>query len=96
MEKSTTASLRRAKQSVSLPAHHSQRHYGGGWAPRLRLQRSVLGRRLKLAVWKQPKGAREWCTTAKGVWEEAWAPQKSKAPLFRSVRGGGQRGQGPP
>ena len=29
--------------------------------------RSVLGRGLGLAAWKQPEGARERCTTAEGV-----------------------------
>ena len=43
------------------PGHHSLRHSEGGWVLRLRLQRSVLGRRLGLAVWRQPEGTREQC-----------------------------------
>ena len=40
---------------TTAPRHHSLRHSGGGWALRLRLQRSLLGRGLGLAVWRQPK-----------------------------------------
>lgn len=36
-----------------------------------------------LAVQRQPKGAEEWCATAKGVLEKAWVCQGSKMPLFR-------------
>ena len=50
---------------------------GGGWVLRLRLWRSVLGRGLVLAVWRQPEGARgvvsrvgEQITKAKGTWAE--------------------------
>ena len=43
-----------------LLGHHSLRCSGraGGWALRLRFQRSILGRRLGLAVWGQPEGLR--------------------------------------
>ena len=40
---------------------------------RLSLQRSGPEIGLGLAVWKQPEGARVFCTTAKGVWDEAEA-----------------------
>ena len=33
--------------------------------------------------------ARKGCITPEGVHEEAWAHQRSKTPLLRSVRGGG-------
>ena len=53
---------RTAKQSESCtdhlkhcPGHHSLRCLGKGWVLRPRLWRSVLGRRLGLAVWRQPK-----------------------------------------
>ena len=56
------------------------------WALRLRLQRSVLGRGLGLAVWRQPEGlgsrvpwAGEKNAIAKGTQEEAWAYRTSKA-----------------
>ena len=78
MEKSISAGMR-AKQSESHTddqyhywVHHSLKHSGGGWALRLQLQRSVSGRELGLAVWKQPERledgvpqAREWCIIAK-------------------------------
>ena len=55
-EKSAAAGLRTAKQSESCtdhltlqPGHHSLRYSGGGWALRLRLWRSVLGRELEMA-----------------------------------------------
>jgi len=54
--KNTAAGLRTAKQSEShtnhlnhWPGHHRLRSSGRGWALRLRLQRSVLGRGLGLA-----------------------------------------------
>ena len=36
--------------------HQKPRSLGGGWAPRLRLQKLVPGSRLGLVVWRQPKG----------------------------------------
>ena len=68
-------------------------HLGRGWVLRLPLLSLVPGRRLGLAVWKQPEGTREQYATGKGAQEEAWAHQKSKAPLLGSVRGEG-RGRG--
>ena len=76
-KKSTAAGLRRAKQSESrrdhlhhCSGHHNLGCWGGGWALRLRLQRSVLG----LTVWRQPGGlessepqAGEQNTTAEGT-----------------------------
>ena len=66
--------------STTAPGHHSLRFSGGGWALRLRLQRSVPGRRLWLAVWRQPERLGsgvlwigERSTTAEKVWEKAWA-----------------------
>ena len=63
---------------------------------RLRLWRSVLEKRLGLAVWKQPEGlgsdlprAREQSTTAKGTQEEVWARGRSEAPLLGRARGRG-------
>ena len=55
--------------------HHSLRHLGGGWVLRLRLWRSILGRGLELAVWRQPEGAREWC--AMGWGEEHHSPESA-------------------
>ena len=61
-EKSTGAKLRRAKQRVRHTdnqyhclGHHRLRHTGRGWALRLKLQRSVLGRGLGWAVWRYPE-----------------------------------------
>ena len=66
---------------------------------RLRLQRSVLGRGLGLAMWRQPEGlgssvpwAGKQGTINKGTWEEVWSHRRSKAPLLGRVRVGG----GPP
>ena len=64
MEKSIAAGLRRAKQREraaqtignTTSEHHSLRCLGGDWAPRLRLWRSVLGKGLGLAVWRDPEG----------------------------------------
>ena len=63
---------------------------GRGWVLRLGLQRSDPGRGLGLAAWRQLEGARVWCSTTKGVWEEARARQKGKVPLFWDMRGEGQ------
>ena len=101
-EKSSAAGLRRTKQSESCtnhlhhhPGHHSLRCLGGGWALRVRLWRSVPGRRLELTVWRQPEGlgsvvpqAGEQNTIAKGIQEVVWAREKQGALLGRA-RGGG-------
>ena len=42
----------------------------------------ILGRGLGLAAQRQPEGAKVWCATTKGVWEEAWAHQRGKVPLL--------------
>lgn len=42
-------------------AHHSLRHLGGAWAPDLGFRKVSSGRRLGLAIGKQPEGVREWC-----------------------------------
>ena len=84
-KKSAAATLRTAKQSEShtdhlyhLPGHHSLTCSGRGWALRLRLQRSVPGRGLGLAVWRQPEGlgssvpwTREQNAISKGTQEES-------------------------
>ena len=66
-EKSTAAGLRRAKHSGSYtdylhhhPRHHSLRGSGGGWVLILRLWRSVLRRRLGLAVWRRLGSSVPW------------------------------------
>ena len=65
-EKSEAACLRRAQQRESHtddwyhhPLYLSLRYSGRSLAQRLGLQRSVLGRGLGLAVWRQPEGAGE-------------------------------------
>lgn len=64
-------------------------HWAGRvWVLRLRLQRSDTKKGLMLAACKQPEGARVWCTSVEGVWEEAWANQKSKLTLMGTERGG--------
>ena len=40
---------------------------GAGWLLRLESWRSDPRRRQGLVVWRQPEGARVWCTTTKGV-----------------------------
>ena len=64
---------KRATQTIVTIAlgHHSLRHSGRGWVLRLRLWRSVPGKGLGLAVWREPEGlggstaqAGEWRTTA--------------------------------
>ena len=59
---------------------------GGGWALRFRFQRTVLGRGLRLAMWRQPKAlgsgvlwAGEGKTKAKGIQQEALVCRRSKA-----------------
>lgn len=102
-EKRAAAGLRRAKHSESCtnhlhhhPGHHSLRGSGRGWELRLRLQRSVQGRGLRLAVWRQSEGlgsgvpqAGEPSTIAKGTQEEVWPHRRGKAPLLGRARGGG-------
>ena len=75
-------------QKYHCATHRSLRQLGGGCVLRLGLLRSVPGRGLGLAVWKEPEGARGWSTTAKGVQEEAWAHQRSKVSLLGSEREG--------
>ena len=65
MEKSTEGRLK-AKQTESHRdnwyhplGHHSLRYTGRGWVVRLGLQRSVRGRELGLAVWKEHEGTRK-------------------------------------
>ena len=78
------------------PRHHSLRRLSRGWVLRIRLQRSVERRGLKLAVWRWPEGlessaawAGEWSATAKGTQEEVWLYRKTKPPLLGRARGGG-------
>ena len=66
MEKNAAAGLRKTKQRESHTnhlyhhlGHHGPRHLSGGWELRLRLQRSVPGRGLGLAVWRQAEGTQE-------------------------------------
>ena len=103
-EKSTAAGLRKVKQRESctdhqycLPGHHSLRCLEGVWALRLKLQRSVPGRELGLAVWIQFEGlgggvprAEEQSAIAEGTWEEVWASRRSKVPLLGRARKGGR------
>ena len=58
-------------------------------ALRLRLWRSVPGRGLGFAVWRQPKGLQcsapqvgEGNTTAEGTWEKVQTRKRGKAPLL--------------
>ena len=109
-EKSTATGLRRAKECESCkdhlnhrPGHHSLRCLGRGWALRLRLWRSVLGRGLGFAVRGQPEGLRrgvpragEVCATGWGVEchgrgnpGEGLGLRRSKAPLLGRARGEG-------
>ena len=109
-EKSTAAGQRTAKQSESCTDHpnhqhgyHSLRHSGRGWVLRPRLQRSVPGRGLRLALWRQTEGLRssapwagEWCATswgvdcrAEGTQEKVLAGRRGKVPLLGRARGGG-------
>ena len=95
-KKSAAATLRTAKQSEShtdhlyhLPGHHSLTCSGRGWVLRLRLQRSVPGRGLGLAVWRQPEGLGSsvpWTgvqnAISKGTQEEVWARRRGKMPLL--------------
>ena len=77
----------KAERELHKPSvHDNLRPSGGGWALRRRLQRSVLGRELRLAMWRQTEGlgnsapkAGKWSATAKVTWKEAWACRRSKA-----------------
>ena len=88
MEKSAPAGLRREKQKDSHTDHwyhcpqipQPETSLGWGWALRLRLWRSVPGRELGLAMWRQPEGlrsgapwAREWSATDEGAWKKQGA-----------------------
>ena len=93
-EKSTAARLRgqdrkRGTQTIGTNAfrHHSLRYSGEDWALRLRLQRSVPGRRLG---WLCGDSLRGQVTvhhglgrgaTAKGAQDEAYPHRRSKVPL---------------
>ena len=64
-KKSAVARLRKTGQSEShtnylhnCPRQHSLRLSGGAWVLRLKLQRSVPGRGLRLVLWRQPEGLR--------------------------------------
>ena len=91
-EKSAAVKLKRAKQKESHTEHryHCSRtpHSGRAWVLRLRLQRSVWGRGLGLAVYKQPEGLgvlhNSWGTEhhSKGAREKSWAHRTSKASLL--------------
>ena len=48
--------MRAAQIICTTPCGYSLRCLSGGWVLRLRLQRSVLGTGLVLAVWRQPEG----------------------------------------
>ena len=91
----------RAAQIIctTTPRDHSLRCTDRGQELRLRLWISVPGRRLGLAVWRQPGGlgsgapwAGQLSTTAEETREEVWAHRRSKAPLSgRAKRGGVDR-----
>ena len=55
---------------------------GRGWVLRLGVWRSDPGRRLGLAAWRHPEGARAWYAPVEGVQKEAWAHQRGKALLL--------------
>ena len=91
-------SRERAAQTIRyhLPRHHILRHSAVGWVLRLRLWRSILGKELVLALWRQPEGlgsraprAGEWSATARGTQKEDWAGRRIKAPLLGRARGEG-------
>lgn len=73
-EKSEAANLRGPEQRESCTddgfnhqVQHSLRHTDRGWELSFGLWRSVLGRRLWLAVCKQTEEVMEWWATAEGV-----------------------------
>ena len=101
--KAPAARLRREKQRKNstdhqyhLLGHHSLRCLEGGWALRPRLwRRSVPGRELGFAVWRQTEGlgnivpqAGEGSATAEGNWEGVWDCRRSKATLLGRTKGG--------
>ena len=75
---------RRLHNWYDILGHCSMRHLRAIWVLTLWLQRSVLGR--GLPVWRQPEGAREQCTTAKGTWEEVWAHRKQGSIVGKDKR----------
>ena len=79
-------------QCLELPSlRYSSLGEGEGWVLRLRLQRSEPGRRLVLAVWRQPEGGAVVClATTQGVQEEAWAHWRGRVPWLEGVQGEGQ------
>lgn len=92
-KKSAAAGLRTTKQSESQrdhlnhwPGQHSLRFSGGGWTLRLRLQRSVPGRELGMAL-----EAKEQCTMVEGTQEKVWTYRRGKVPCW-----GGERRRGAP
>ena len=80
----------RATQTTGTtsPGPQSLRHSVGGWALRLRFQRSVLRRGLCVAVWGQPEGLRnsapqagEPSTSAERTKEEVQTCRRSRVTL---------------
>ena len=101
LEEKCTSPSEEAEHSQSLaggqcdcPAHPSLRHSGEIWMLRFWTSEVIPGERTGLAAWRQPARAREWCTAAEGVREEAWAHQRSKAPLLGSAKGGAETAMG--
>ena len=102
-EKSTAAGMRSAKQSESCTDHLN--HWPGchilrcslrGWALRLRLQRSVLGRGLGLALWGQPEGLRSSTHRERRGTPWQGEPRRRSRPAgeARCHFGGGQEDEG--
>ena len=58
---------------LHCPGQHILRCSSGGWLLRLRLQGSVPGRGLGLAVWGQPKGLRSTMPQAGEQCAMGWA-----------------------
>ena len=89
----------RTRQTTCTTSQEYQilRCSGRGWALRLRLQRSILGRELGLALWRQTEWlgsggpwAGEQSAITEGTPEEVWVHRRSKVTLLGRVRGGGQ------
>ena len=87
-QESAAAGLRMAKQHEShtyhlnhQPGHHSLRGLGRGWA-----LRSVPGRGLGLAVWRQPKGLRSSAPWVGELYSMGWGVEH---------HGRGNPGEGP-